>query len=239
MTRIAFIIIGLIALSAPQVVSAGFVVSMLQIDDGVSTHSEIDFETVSIVSNPLNHDSLAQIGMNIVESTYAFQWNETAGTGEFDTDLSHAIRSLNVSTVTRVQVFIEPTEDLRATIEGSISYSHTTNQEIGVLFGMAIRDFGTSRDAFHERLEGGVLYNEPSTGTLDVGGEAILYAGALYRLQLVLDCTNIAESNVGNLDASGFANFRLEPLVPEPTTALLLALAAASIGARRRRRVAK
>ena len=241
MHRFPYVMSILLLLFVANTLRAGFVATSLDLTDSVTDTSAgsavVDFDSITTISNPLDQDSLAQVGMNIVESTYAFQWNETAGTGEFNTDLSHAIRSLSISTVTRVQVFIEPTEDLRVTVAGSLTYAHTPSRGFRVVFGMAIRDFSTSDDVFFERREGGNGLNDPASGTLAFMGEAILQAGTLYRLQAVLDNTNTGEPNIGDLDATGYADFHVAPLIPEPASALLLIIGITASGTQRRRRI--
>lgn len=224
----------LLAIASVPTARAGFVVSSLQLEDGVLTDDDIQSNRIDTISNPLNQDSIAQVGMNIVESTYAFQWDESLGTGDFNTSMTHAIRSLDVRTVTRVQIFLEPDEDLSVTMHGSLTYAHTPNRDFGVLYGMSIYDFDMSTDVFQETHRGGNSYVEPSSGTFTIDDEAILHAGRLYRLHAVLDNLNNGEPNVGNLDASGYANFHIEPLVPEPACGLMLLLGVPWVGRSRK-----
>ncbi|MCB9853429.1 MAG: hypothetical protein H6819_10070 [Phycisphaerales bacterium] len=238
MKLVPHVVAILLSLASSQSLRAGFVFHSLDLANSVHDYTgatDLDSDFITTATNPLNQTSLAQIGANIVESTYAFQWDGTLGTGTFATSLSHTIRSPDVETVTRVQIFIEPTEDLRVFVDGALTYNHTPNQEVGILYGMSVRNFTTSVEILQEVREGGNFYNDPSSGTFTISNETILQAGMLYRLQAVLDNLNAEHVNSGNLDATGHANFRIEPLVPEPHTAVLLAFAAVALIPRYRR----
>lgn len=231
-------LISLVAAATAKPAGAGFIFTSLDLENSVfdSTGAgEGDADNITTATNPLNQTSIAQVGMNIIESTYAFQWNEGLGTADFNTDVSHAMRSAEIDTVTRIQIFIEPTEPLRVLIDGEIDYAHTPGDDSSLFFAMSIRNFDTFEYAFQERRQGGNLLLLPSSGTFAINGDAILNPGTLYRLQVVLDNDNISEPNPGILDANGFANFSIRP-IPEPTAIALLALPTTILIRRRKRR---
>lgn len=228
-----------VAITNAQPLRAGFVFTSLDLRNTITDTSGgpgvVDTDRITTATNPFNQTSIAQVGMNIVESTYAFQWNEGLGTADFDTNISHAMRSREIRTVTSLEFFLRPTEDLHVTVEGSIDYAHTPGDDTSLFFGMSVRDFATQDDVFREIRQGGNAILLPSAGTLAINGEAILNSGTLYRLRAVFDNNNWPEPNPGNLDASGFANFSIRP-IPEPTAIALLTLPAALLIPRRQRR---
>lgn len=241
MKCIAFIISTLTMCAAPSSLFAGFDVTAWNLSTGLADYSSspppTNTDEVLSLSNPLIHTSHAQIGASFTTAQYDYGWLRDIATGHFNTNLTHAIRAPKIRSVSDGRIFILPSEDIRVTVTGQLSYFHTPGDEFSIDFAGTLRNMDTNLDVFNEHRKGGNLYLLPSTGTLTFSNEAILSAGTLYRLRYALDTGNTGDLlPTGTLDATGYVNFAIEPVVPEPATALLLLLLTTSPIARRRRR---
>ena len=160
-------------------------------------------------------------------SEYEHSWVDTENFGDFNSAITLAMYSPQVRTVSSSQVFVVADEDLRVTIDGSMTYAHTPGDDTGIDFGISVRDTSTNEFLFQESQCGGNLYLLPAAGTLPIAGEAILSAGTIYRLSFTVDARNTGDlPPTGIFDANGFVHFSVEPLIPEPATACLLMAAA-------------
>ncbi len=182
-----------------------------------------DLRRINVVSNPPITTSVASVGLNSATTDYDYSWLLDMAFGDFNTSFVHAIRSVKIRTVSTGQIFIIPGEDIRVTVNGSLNYWHTPGDEGAINYFATVRDMSTNADVFNEHRQGGNLYLLPSSGTLTIQAEAELSAGIPYRLRYGLQTDNTGDlPPTGIADASGFVNFHIEPLIPEPATLALL-----------------
>ncbi len=182
-----------------------------------------DSDDILTVTNPLLYAAHTQVGLNGTMVDYDYSWLTDMAFGDFNTSFTHAIRSFRVATVSTGQIFIIPGEDIRVTVNGSLNYWHTPGDEGAINYFATVRDMSTNADVFNEHRQGGNLYLLPSSGTLTIQAEAELSAGIPYRLRYGLQTDNTGDlPPTGIADASGFVNFHIEPLIPEPATLALL-----------------
>jgi len=203
---------------------AAFDVTLWNLSTRISQHvdgeSLFDREDIVDISNPLDLNSLAQLGPNAAAVEYDYAWLRHQASGSFNTSITHAIRDPHVRPVSRGEITIVPDEDIVVAVDASMSYSHTPGDEYALLFGFSIRDVTANQWLYQEVRYGGNLFLLPSAGVLDIQRQDILMAGRTYRLDYVLDDDNTSDSlPTGILDASGFLNISI---VPEINTACLL-----------------
>lgn len=233
--------LALVILTASSTAWGAFVVDLWDLETSVSERIDDntinDSESITLITNPLFETIHAQVNDNsFSQASFDYVWSPSLATGEFNTTITHAILAPESRAVTDSKIFIIPAEDIVVTISASLTYSHTPGDLSSINFFASIRDESAPLpQLLNEHRRGGNLYFLPSSGTLTIDEEIILSAGTTYRLRNGLDSSNTADSlPTGTIDATGFVNFSIRP-VPEPTTALLLTFAAASIVLQRHR----
>lgn len=127
-------------------------------------------------------------------------------------------------TVSRGHLLITPGIDTRLNIAASLDYAHAPGDDILIVLGLFVRDEGTGEVLFDEFQFGGEGILEPPVGTLAFGGDIVLSADSLYRIDYLTRINTISEPDPqGPMDTSGLIHLSLEA-IPEPSTLSLLAV---------------
>lgn len=185
------------------------------------------------VLNPLSQSDHAQVSSSYTTANYDYSWLRTFGTGEFNTNLTHAINDTQVRTVSTTIIRFHTTADLVVHVNSSLSYSHTPGDDDWIDWFFSFGNLDTNQPILIRDFAGGNLQGHPSAGTFVVDETMTLQAGFNYQFAYLLDCSNTFDDlPTGTLSASGFLNWSI---VPEPSALALLLASLAGVALRRRR----
>lgn len=228
----------IVVISFPAQSRAGFDVTSWQLLRSVVVDNQgSDVEIIGTVSNPFQSNVTAQIGLDNLAANYDFIWDESPAIGDFNTSLTHEIRSPGVRIQNATNIYILPTEPVAVTIEGRLDYAHTPGDQLQLKFLANILNLTTIENEFTGGAFTGEGFSGPSSDTVFIDAEIILQPGMSYRLSHLLESSNQTPIPAnGIFDATGFVNYSIRP-VPEPATACLTALLTLPFVFRKSRRV--
>ena len=240
MIRNSSMALAFVMLSVSNTAWGAFVVDLwnlrtsIQEDIGNPFNSET--ESITAITNPLFETIHAQVNDNsFSQADFDYAWSPSLATGEFNTTSTHAIRSPGMETKTAGLIRFSSAEDVRVTISGTATYSHTPGDISLVHFAVFLGTANTGEVIFSGLKTGGGFFSLPSTGVLSHFAEFDLPAGVSYKYEFLVASRNTDDLlPTGVIDVSADIRFSVAP-VPEPTTALLLTFAIAPFVLRRHR----
>lgn len=126
-------------------VFAGFDVTFWELGTAVTHHANFDFDVTDQIQNPFIYTSLSAMGQNSVSADYDLSWLIESGHGVFHADVEQHIRDPEFRTQAVNVIHILPTEPLRVTLTGLLTYAHTPGDEASFNFNASVRDLATNQ----------------------------------------------------------------------------------------------
>ncbi|HPF39175.1 MAG TPA: hypothetical protein P5081_02445 [Phycisphaerae bacterium] len=192
------------------------------------------FQTISDVSNPLIASTRIQVFQTDIEASYDFAWSPADATGDFSTTLNHTIRPPFAQGLSSSRIRLLASEDVRVTLVGELSYSHSPGLLAGIGCYATIYDEQTSDVITDDQDFGGEAYQLPSSGALSLSIDTIIPAGTPFEIRYSLNTSlDPNHPGVGAADVVGDIHISINP-IPEPGTALPLWLTLSAFSIRRR-----
>jgi len=234
----------LLSLALPSSALAGFQVLSWDLTTGVQDFSDgadQDVDRHLTVTNPWQFTSLSSLddgGISISQAAYDYHWTSDLSEGQFNTDLTQALRSDEATSIAYAFVFIRPDTDVRITLDAFLTYGHTPGDETDITFGAGVVNMAESSVVFTHSFQGGNGLLLPAAGEFAIHDEAILEAGITYRVRYTVDARNTFDLNsppTGICDTAGWVRYQITP-VPAPGTLSLLGPVLGSLMLRRPRR---
>lgn len=184
------------------------------------------------VVNPLHQSVTPTLGLNSTSVAYDYSWLTDMAFGTFNNSLTHSLRSREIREQSVSTVRFSVAEDAVFHLSFQVTYNHTPNDEYYVFTGFNLYDFETDSYPLNPpAFRGGAGYFLPSQGTFSADVTYDLIAGRLYQFNYNLDSDNIGDpAPSGSMDITAQINWWI---TPEPSSLLLILIAAAGIIRRR------